>query len=353
MCERPTSWLPVQIGVRLFLRAAFTRLSFFRLGDEGMNEDNINVSAETVTQANARQSETRAGVGSKQSSPAVAKNSTGPRTAAGKQKSSRNALKSGIFSKFLILKSESRAEYQLVLNGVREDLQPQGTVESALVESLTAILWRKRRLLQAESAEISKVRFFRNLDAFETQQVEVWDRYRAGETAGGMLRPSSNPFLVREAIGILTKFRDLIKESGFDKDMSSFLLTKLYGVDHDGEPPAGVYRKFLTLSKLATEAQNRNEPSVVDALKNAMIDFFNIELEYLERQEVLRKALHERKGEFEALAGLIPYQDAMDRLVRYEAHLSREFDRILNQLERVQRMRRGQSPPPALNVNVS
>ena len=27
-------------------------------------------------------------------------------------------------------------------------------------------------------------------------------------------------------------------------------------------------------------------------------------------------------------------QDAMDRFVRYEAHLSREFDRVLNQLER-------------------
>ena len=31
----------------------------------------------------------------------------------------------------------------------------------------------------------------------------------------------------------------------------------------------------------------------------------------------------------------------MDRFVRYEAQLSREFDQILNQLERVQRMRRG------------
>ena len=289
---------------------------------------------------------------SKQSPPAVAKSSTGPRTAAGKQRSSRNALKSGIFSKFPILKSESRAAYQSVLNGLRQDLQPKGTLEAALVESLAVILWRKRRLLQAESAEISRERIFRDLDAYETQQVELWDRYRAGEIAGGMLRPSPNPLLVREAIGILTKMRDHIKESGFDQNIDSFLLKKLYGIDHNGEPPAGVYRQFATLLLLTTKARNQNEPGVVDTLKNGMIDYLNIELEYLESQELLRKTLHERKGQFETIAALIPHRDT-DRLVRYEAHLTREFDRILNQLERVQRMRKGQPAPPTFNVNVS
>jgi len=79
---------------------------------------------------------------------------------------------------------------------------------------------------------------FRDLDAYEKQQVETWDRYRAGETAGGMLRPSPNPFLVQEAIRILTKMRKHLKESGFDQNIGSFLLKKLYGTDHDGEPPA-------------------------------------------------------------------------------------------------------------------
>jgi len=35
-----------------------------------------------------------------------------------------------------------------------------------------------------------------------------------------------------------------------------------------------------------------------------------------------------------------PAQEAADRIIRYEAHLSREFSRTLNELERVQRMRR-------------
>ena len=315
--------------------------------------DNTEVLTEMVTQTNTCEPETRSEVEDTKSLPAGASNATEPRTAAGKQRRSRNALKNGIFSKCLILESESRGEYQLLLDGVRKDLQPEGTVESALVESIAFLLWRKRRLLQAENAEISKVRFFTTLDAYETQEAELWDRYRAGETAGGMLRPSSNPHLVREAIEILTMYRDLIKNSGFDTDMSPFLLKKLYGLDHDGEAPWGIYRKFLAVSKLAIAAQNKNEPGVVDTLKNEMIRLFNIELEWLEHQELRTRALHERKGHFETLAALIPQPAAMDRVVRYETHLSRQFDRLLNQLERVQRMRRGQSPPPTLNVNVS
>jgi hypothetical protein len=116
---------------------------------------------------------------------ADATGATAPSLKKRKNRSSRNALKSGIFSKSLILESESRDEYQLLLNGVRKDLQPEGTVESELVESIAFLLWRNRRLLQAENAEIAKARFSTPLEAYEKQQAELWDRYRAGETAGG------------------------------------------------------------------------------------------------------------------------------------------------------------------------
>jgi hypothetical protein len=52
-------------------------------------------------------------------------------------------------------------------------------------------------------------------------------------------------------------------------------------------------------------------------------------------------------------AAVIPSLDASDRLLRYEAHLSRERDRILNRLERMQRIRKGQPLPPQLDVEIS
>jgi hypothetical protein len=81
--------------------------------------------------------------------------STGPRTPQGKERSKFNARKHGLFSKAVLLQGESRAEYDALLNGLMEDFQPQGKLETVLVENLAILLWRKRRLLQVETARIS------------------------------------------------------------------------------------------------------------------------------------------------------------------------------------------------------
>ena len=55
----------------------------------------------------------------------------------------------------------------------------------------------------------------------------------------------------------------------------------------------------------------------------------------------------------ELLACKIPATQDLDRLLRYEASLERNFDRTLSQLERVQRMRLGQPVLPNLQVHHS
>jgi hypothetical protein len=60
-----------------------------------------------------------------------------------------------------------------------------------------------------------------------------------------------------------------------------------------------------------------------------------------------------QKPKFNTAAVRIPSDEASDHLIRYEAHLSREIDRILNRLERLQRIRKGQPLPPQLDVKIS
>src|SRR6266704_1365024 len=50
---------------------------------------------------------------------------TGPRSDQGKQRASRNATKHGVFSKVVVLKGESRAEYERLLAGLRETCNPK------------------------------------------------------------------------------------------------------------------------------------------------------------------------------------------------------------------------------------
>jgi hypothetical protein len=74
------------------------------------------------------------------------------------------------------------------------------------------------------------------------------------------------------------------------------------------------------------------------------------------RQEFLKirgLAKQVQRTEYQEIAAFVPSQHVTERLIRYENHLSREFDRTLNQLERHQRMRSGQRVPPSLRVELS
>lgn len=86
--------------------------------------------------------------------------STGAITLEGKTIVSRNAIKHGIFTKDLIIKSgvcqENEAEYQELLNGIIDSLSPQGQLESLLVEKIALDFWRLKRVIRFESGSMKK-----------------------------------------------------------------------------------------------------------------------------------------------------------------------------------------------------
>lgn len=79
---------------------------------------------------------------------------TGPRTPAGKARSAGNATRHGILSRELILPNEKREDFDALLGQLLAELRPYGTLESALVERIAIALWRQRRLVRAERAQI-------------------------------------------------------------------------------------------------------------------------------------------------------------------------------------------------------
>lgn len=85
-----------------------------------------------------------------------AQKSTGPRTEAGKEASSRNALKHGILSKQAISELEDGAAFDALLVQLVGELEPVSVIESALVERIALLLWREMRLAVSEAAQIAE-----------------------------------------------------------------------------------------------------------------------------------------------------------------------------------------------------
>src|SRR6202049_944507 len=83
---------------------------------------------------------------------ANAQHSTGPRTDAGKQRSSLNALRHGLTAQTAVLPSEDPAAYQRHIQQFLDEYQPATPTETQLVHELANTAWRLNRipLLEAE-----------------------------------------------------------------------------------------------------------------------------------------------------------------------------------------------------------
>src|ERR1022692_4087431 len=77
--------------------------------------------------------------------------STGPRSAEGKARSSMNALKSGIYSKSLIIPGEDPAHLETLLDEYFERYRPAVPEQRDLIDILVRSTWTLRRLGVAEA----------------------------------------------------------------------------------------------------------------------------------------------------------------------------------------------------------
>ena len=81
--------------------------------------------------------------------------STGPQTPEGKAASSKNAMKTGLLSRELILPGESREEFDALFDQLTLEHKSVGVLETTLLERVAVAMWRQRRMVRAESARLA------------------------------------------------------------------------------------------------------------------------------------------------------------------------------------------------------
>ena len=94
----------------------------------------------------------------KASNRANAAKSTGPRSAAGKKKSSQNALVHGLTSQKSLLPNEKAEEYAQFELAIRSHFGDGSAIRLALVDIVVSYLWRIRRIPNIEVALFAWVR---------------------------------------------------------------------------------------------------------------------------------------------------------------------------------------------------
>jgi hypothetical protein len=269
----------------------------------------------------------------------------GPRTARGKKASSGNSRTHGIFATALLLREESAAEFNGLLQGFRDYFRPEGTPEDVLVEELATLKWRQRRLLNAEKAEIQSGREFNPRTAERERENRL--EFAMGELSVttesfGLLEKATNPLILRQVTELLDSLEFSITKKGLDPMEDRSVIAKIFGED--------------CLCDLRQQYEICDDPTVDLPIEERIAKFIHClraEKARFTREEKRLKKLSEQKEKMEIESSWVPEAPKLERLLRYAASIERSFERALNQLERLQRYRLGQPVLPQLNVQLS
>jgi hypothetical protein len=273
-------------------------------------------------------------------------NSTGPRTAEGKERVRLNGLKHGLRAEQVVLPTEDPAAFESYLKAWKDDWQAPTEARSALVERAAVASWRLKRCVRIESARLS-------------ERIEIardrWDRRINESVKTDVARLTTEP---NEALDQLEESLEGIDQlivlwhdleqaaddpAGWnDMDLHHFRLVNLEGYlagdDDAGEFAAKSWQLFLRSNLELAEAEE------VEPLNDAAADAFRLEIRTLcqsqsERlrslQEEIAAEPSQRDREAELEAFLPRREDAA--FLRYEGQFDRELRASITQLSKLTR----------------
>ena len=237
-----------------------------------------------------------------------------------------NAMRHGILSRYTVLAHESADDYQALLTALAEDHQPAGATQVHLVEELAGIIWRKRRVLLAEGANINQ-------------------GLKGSARDAERVIPAAAPF-ERGLSGRGTDIRDLMDLTPAEiADRRSDALDDLEATRRAASilrrGGSNAYEKALRA--LRSDSRDWWQERVVDEeFPDTPEGLANFIIQHLEPicMQAEKEARHHEAIKAQALGeGLQAYR--LEKLNRYETHLDRKFERTLGMLLKLKELKRG------------
>jgi hypothetical protein len=305
--------------------------------------------------------------------------STGPKTERGKRAVSRNAIKHGLLAREVVITTgdgeESLEEFHALVEGLEKCYAPVGTIEETFVQTIATCMWRKARVMRAENGEIRKRldtlsidRALRSSDKANLglalsemdiywysaenqsdQKVSTMDRWSAMQVAQSNLREH------RSGLEYLNALLEIAKsEIASDGHMSEKIRKKIFWAFCFSDYFFAVTCRSAGAreSKMEDPPPKQGTDEEIEAERALSVAYIDIQLNRISAFKEYALEREKLAGDAEARSFSLPPVDATDKLLRYEAHLDRQLYRAMDQLERLQRQRRGEKVPPPLNINL-
>ena len=293
--------------------------------------------------------------------------STGPKTENGKRHVRRNPLKHGFYATDAVMGQadgwEDTHEFNELLDALKRDFNPQGTIEESLVHSIAVTEWRLRRVLRAEVGEIRRTAasllsgtFFDEVELIGIADGELFPQAKSKQ---GARKTAAS---VEMQLLLLSNIRGEIERNGYISATSQQALDNSFGTQ-----ASGFAAKCYELSQLARPQQSPEEEETLDPEREKLLkllhpEFFHpndveeasaedwkrLLLNHIDIRMAELRVLHkqiETVEQQETTATLaaqnLPSREFVDKLTHYETPLERKKEKAIKLLWEFQARRSG------------
>ncbi len=281
--------------------------------------------------------------------------STGPKTPTGKAMVALNSVAHGIYSVSPVIEEmESKRSWTGYRFAMWDGLAPVGMVEAILAERITLAAWRLRRVARYETEQIRLeqegameevgrrlgYKLNRDLAAADVQEIldeakwreERWQRISALSTAS-----DETPLADEDAEDLIWFVHEQLGQ------------TKQFDGYWEQLPAPEAWNVGLIRQPIRGLSEQHGKP--FEELLRTLSD--RAAAEWGQSYQTAKEA-QARVNEYRR-EHLLPDTETLEKIQRYESHLSRQFHRDLHELQRLQATRLGHpvTVPIAIDVDVS
>jgi hypothetical protein len=294
---------------------------------------------------------------------AAAMASGGPRTEGGKEVARWNATRHGIRSPAPVVPGlEKPEDWQEHREGVLESLSPEGHLELVLAERVALLSWRLHRVTRYETGAITT--------AQETIEDDIHERDQFLSTLGQGRFETTHPADIRFEAKYCKQNQSAFRRFARHRQEPEKVLKEadagavVFGVYIRAKKAMGgqIDLEALELPGVPEDADIAELPAMrvadvwgcVEAFAAAaslepeeLLEAATEEAGYEARRAAIRKEQVEGEISRKSRERILPGEDALQKIARYEAHLSRQLYQALHEHEALQARRSGGNAPLA------
>jgi len=262
-----------------------------------------------------------------------AQRSRGPRTLEGKTAIGRNGVRHGILSQHVVVLEgglETQEKFDRLLQELRDDLNPVGSLENILLEKIAIVVWRLRRVVRYEMGLMkSRLSDVANLEmVLEEASKTIKHHKREIER----LRQD-----VKELEEMKPQDRSPEELSEWIEYYWDWVIDKIY----ERMEAKGVNCQDLRTEDLRAfmaEDMGMNDDQMWTMIREICAERIRFHQKEILLSERLEKRMTVKLDIRRDLAG-VPGEEELNRLLRYQAAIEKQFHRDLEQLKALQKQR--------------